>query len=47
MVPGDSSDSSGSSDSEIVGFDWSYQSQIQKWYFVRYKQGGRVREAMA
>ena len=26
--------SSGSGDSEIVGFDWSYQSQIQKWYFV-------------
>ena len=26
--------SSGSSDFKIVGFDWSYQSQIQKWYFV-------------
>ena len=26
--------SSGSGDFEIVGFDWSYQSQIQKWYFV-------------
>ena len=26
--------SGGSSNSEIVGFDWSYQFQIQKWYFV-------------
>ena len=34
MVPGSSSGSGGSSDSEIVGFDWSYQSWIWKWYFV-------------
>ena len=26
--------SGGSGDSEIVGFDWSYQSWIWKWYFV-------------
>ena len=25
----------GSGDFEIVGFDWSYQSWIWKWYFVR------------
>ena len=31
MVPGGSG---GSGDSEIVGFDWSYQSRIRKWYFV-------------
>ena len=37
MVLGSSGDSSGSDDSEIVGFDWSYQSQIQKWYFVTYQ----------
>ena len=35
MVPGGSGGSGGSGDSEIVGFDWSYQSRIQKWYFVR------------
>ena len=34
MVLGSSGGSGGSSDSEIVGFDWSYQSQIRKWYFV-------------
>ena len=34
MVSGSSGDSGGSSDSEIVGFDWLYQSQIWKWYFV-------------
>ena len=34
MVPGGSGGSGGSGDSEIVGFDWSYQSQIRKWYFV-------------
>ena len=35
MVPGGSGGSGGSGDSEIVGFDWSYQSRIRKWYFVR------------
>ena len=34
MVPGCSGGSGGSGDSEIVGFDWSYQSRIRKWYFV-------------
>ena len=34
MVPGGSGGSGGSGDSEIVGFDWSYQSRIRKWYFV-------------
>ena len=34
MVLGSSGGSGGSGDSEIVGFDWSYQSQIWKWYFV-------------
>ena len=34
MVPGGSGGSGGSGDSEIVGFDWSYQSRIWKWYFV-------------
>ena len=34
MVLGGSSGSSGSGNSEIVGFDWSYHSQIRKWYFV-------------
>ena len=42
MVPGGSGGSGGSGDSEIVGFDWSYQSQIRKWYFVnRYPQDTR------
>ena len=31
MVPGGSG---GSGDSELVGFDWSYQFRIRKWYFV-------------
>ena len=35
MVPGGSGGSGGSGDSEIVGFDWSYQSWIWKWYFVK------------
>ena len=35
MVPGGSGGSGGSGDSEIVGFDWSYQSRIRKWYFVK------------
>ena len=35
MVLGGSGGSGGSGDSEIVGFDWSYQSRIRKWYFVR------------
>ena len=34
MVPGGSGGSGGSGDSEIVGFDWSYQFRIRKWYFV-------------
>ena len=34
MVPGGSGGSGGSGDSEIVGFDCSYQSRIRKWYFV-------------
>ena len=34
MVSGGSGGSGGSGDSEIVGFDWSYQSRIRKWYFV-------------
>ena len=38
MVLGSSGGSSGSGDSEIVGFDWSYQSWIWKWYFVSWKQ---------
>ena len=38
MVPGGSGGSGGSGDSEIVGFDWSYQSQIRKWYCVRLKR---------
>ena len=36
MVPGGSGGSGGSGDSEIVGFDWSYQSRIRKWYFVNH-----------
>ena len=36
MVPGGSGGSGGSGDSEIVGFDWSYQSWIRKWYFVMF-----------
>ena len=39
MVPGSSGGSGGSGDSEIVGFDWSYQSQIRKWYFVKEGKG--------
>ena len=35
--PDGSGGSGGSGDSEIVGFDWSYQSQIRKWYFVKIK----------
>ena len=35
MVLGSSGSSGGSGNSEIVGFDWSYQSWIWKWYFVR------------
>ena len=35
MVLGGSGGSGGSDDSEIVGFDWSYQSWIWKWNFVR------------
>ena len=39
------SDTSGSSgDSEIVGFDWSYQSRIRKWYFVTV-DGGESRRS--
>ena len=34
IVPVSSGGSGGSCDSKIVGFDWSYQFQIQKWYFV-------------
>ena len=34
-VPGSSGGSGGSGNSKIVGFDWSYQSWIQKWYFVK------------
>ena len=34
MVLGGSGGSGGSGDFEIVGFDWSYQSRIRKWYFV-------------
>ena len=34
MVLGGFGDSGGSGNSKIVGFDWSYQSWIQKWYFV-------------
>ena len=34
MIPGGSGGSDGSGNSEIVGFDWSYQSWIRKWYFV-------------
>ena len=34
LVPGGSGGSGGSGDSKIVGFDWSYQSRIRKWYFV-------------
>ena len=34
VVPVSSGGSGGSGDSEIVGFDWSYQSRIRKWYFV-------------
>ena len=34
MVLGGSGGSGGSGNSEIVGFDWSYQSRIRKWYFV-------------
>ena len=36
VVPVGSGGSGGSGDSEIVGFDWSYQSRIRKWYFVMY-----------
>ena len=36
VVPVSSGGSSGSGDSEIVGFDWSYQSWIWKWYFVTF-----------
>ena len=35
VVPVSSGGSGGSGNSEIVGFDWSYQSQIRKWYFVK------------
>ena len=43
MVLGGSGGSGGSGDSEIVGFDWSYQSQIRKWYFVNEGCSGRVK----
>ena len=35
VVPVSSGGSGGSGDSKIVGFDWSYKSQIRKWYFVK------------
>ena len=38
MVPGGSGGSGGSGDSENVGFDWSYQSRIWKWYFVKFSR---------
>ena len=44
MVPGGSGGSGGSGDSEIVGFDCSYQSRIRKWYFVSNHDGGRKDE---
>ena len=47
MVPGGSGGSGGSGDSEIVGFDWSYQSRIRKWYFVTSISMRRARAATA